>query len=245
MTIGVASASPAARISSASATALGWRRRGRRASSRAAPPSRGSRARSRCPGRSPRRARARGRGTARSSRAARRGRGSSLSRSKAGEAGQVQPAVEDQRGLEAAVGEERTGGVELGKAVAMAHRATLPEAVFRQCVGAHNRQRRLTIGRSESICITHAYCSPRPAAWPAPRSPPASARAHAAAAPSTLPSDPAKAVCSASAAARRRAPPSSAAARTTRTGSSQGAGLKLRWLGFIGKLGNGRYESRA
>src|SRR4051812_10686940 len=47
-----------------------------------------------------------------------------------GEAGQVEPAVEDQRGLQTAVGEKRAGGggVELREAMAITHGLTLPGA---------------------------------------------------------------------------------------------------------------------
>jgi hypothetical protein len=45
-----------------------------------------------------------------------------------GEAGQVEPAVEDQRGLQAAVGEKRAGRVQLWEPIAMAHDTTMPEA---------------------------------------------------------------------------------------------------------------------
>ena len=116
----------------------------------------------------------------------------------------------------------------------MAHRTTLPEAVVPQCVGAHKPTRRLTIERSECICITHAYCfrAPQPGLRRGRRRPPA--RRHAAAAPSTLPSDPAKAVFSTSAplvvvprlVGRRQDDAHRIVER---------AGLKLRWTGLHGQ----------
>ena len=107
------------------------------------------------------------------------------------------------------------------------------------CGSAHDRG--LDDRRCQSICITHAYCfrAPQPGLRRGRRRPPAGGLRQRRRAPAR---DPAQGRLQ-----RRARRSSSFPAVVGRRQDDahrivERAGLKLRWLGFVGKLGNGRYE---